>query len=172
VHPAIALVPSVLGSFWGGYYLWNLYEAIPKGLSGVPLERAGRAGVAGPAMSVFLGALLRLIGTTIVLSAVIALLSPWTHGSDAITVFVAFGCAALASMLLSLLESLSLQPGALVAITAALATEFAVRYLGPWHLAGGALAVGATVGVLLTLPPLMALLSRSGRVLATTLWIQ
>jgi hypothetical protein len=123
-------------------------------------------------MSVLLGALLRLVGTTIVLSIVVAVLSPWTHGSDAITVFVAFGCAALASMLLSLLESLSLQPGALVAIAAALAAEFACRYLGPWHVAGGALTVGAMFGVLLTLPPLIALLSRSGRVLATTLWIQ
>ncbi|HYB28980.1 MAG TPA: hypothetical protein VEF89_20375 [Solirubrobacteraceae bacterium] len=172
VHPAIALVPSVLGSFWGGYYLWHLYEAIPKGLSGVPLERASRSGVSGPAIRVFLGAVLRLLGTTLVLSLLVAALGPWTHGADATTVFLAFGLAALASMMLSLLESLSLPRGALVAVAAALAAEFACRYLAPWHLAGGALAVGAAVGVLLTLPALIALLSRSGRVLATTLWIQ
>lgn len=172
VHPAIALVPSVLGSFWGGYYLWNLYEAIPRGLSGVPLEHAGSAGLAGPALGVFLGAILRLVGTTIVLSVIVATLGRWTHGTDAVTVFVAFGCAALASMMLSLFESLSLQRGALVAIAAALAAEFACRYFVQWHVAGGALAVGAAVGVLLTLPALIALLSRSGRVLATTLWIQ
>jgi hypothetical protein len=172
VYPAIALVPSVLGSFWGGYYLWNLYEAIPRGLSGVPLERAGGAGLGGPAMTVFLGALLRLIGTTIILSLLVGALGRLTHGSDATTVFIAFGCAALASMTLSLLESLSLQPGALVAIAAAVAVEFLCRYVGPWDLPGGALAVGATVGVLLTLPPLIALLSRSGRMLATTLWIK
>jgi hypothetical protein len=172
VHPAIALVPSVLGSFWGGYYLWNLYEAIPKGLSGVSLERAGRAGMKGPAMSVFLGAVLRLVGTTVVLSVLVAALGPWTHGADATTVFIAFGLAALASMMLSLLESLSLQRVALVAIVAALAAELACRYLAVWHVAGGALAVGAAVGVVLTVPALIALLSRSGRVLATTLWIQ
>jgi hypothetical protein len=34
------------------------------------------------------------------------------------------------------------------------------------------LAVGATVGVILALPPLVDRLVRSGRVLATTLWIQ
>ena len=172
VHPAIALVPSVLGSFWGGYYLWKLYEAIPRGLSGVPLERAGRAGLGGPAMGVFLGAVLRLLGTTAVLSALVVALGPWTHGTDSMTVFVAFGCAALATMMLSLLESLSLPRGALVAMAAALAAEFAYRYLIPWHAAGGALAIGAAVGVLLTLPTLITLLSRSGRVLATTLWIQ
>jgi hypothetical protein len=146
VHPAIALVPSVLGSFWGGYYLWNLYEALPRGLSRVPLERASRAGPGGPAMKVFLGALLRLLGTTIAASAVVVALGPWTEGTDATSVFIAFACAALVSMILSLLVH--------------------------WYVPGGALAAGATVGVLLTLPAVLALLSRPGRVLATTLWIK
>ena len=40
-HPAFALLPSVIGSFWGGYYLWNFYDAIPRELRGVSLKRAG-----------------------------------------------------------------------------------------------------------------------------------
>ena len=69
------------------------------------------------------------------------------------------------------LESLGRGRAALIACSAALATELSWPHLVGWHVAGGALAVGATVGILLTVPPLLVLLSRSGRVLATTLWI-
>ena len=172
VHPAIALVPSVIGSFWGGYYLWNLYEAVPRGLSGVPLHRAGRAAVSGPAMMLFLGAIVRLVGTTIMLSALLVVIGPWTNGTDDVSVFVAFGCVALVSMLVGLLESLGRRRPALLACAAALIVELGWPHLVGWHAAGGALAAGAMVGVLLTIPPLLVLLSRSGRVLATTLWIQ
>ena len=172
VHPAIALVPSVIGSFWGGYYLWRLYVAIPRGLSGVPLDRASRIGMTDPAMKVFLGAVLRLVGTTIVLSAAVVALGHWTRGTDDLSVFLAFGFAALFSMMVSLLESLALRGAAVAAVVAALAAEAAWRIAVPQHFTGEALAVGAAVGVLLTLPPLVALLSRSGRVLATALWIR
>ena len=37
---------------------------------------------------------------------------------------------------------------------------------------GAALAIGAAAGVVVSLPLLLARLMRSGRVLATTLWIQ
>ena len=172
VHPAIALVPSVIGSFWGGYHLWNLYGEIPLGLSGVPLERASRVGFTDPAMRVFLGAVLRLLGATVVLSGIVIALGRWTQGTDALSVFVAFGCAALVSMMVSLLESLAFQRAALVAVGVALLSEFAWRHLVHVHTAGSALAVGAMVGILVTVPPLIAVLSRSGRVLATTLLIR
>ena len=172
VHPAVALLPSVIGSFWGGYYLWNFYEAIPQRLRGVPLNDASRAALTDPAMSIFVGALLRLLGATIVLSGVVIAIGGWTHGTDAVSVFVAFGCVGLVSLLLGLLESFALQRAALIAALAALAAELAWRYMVHAQVAGAALAVGAAVGVLLSLPPLVGRLARSGRVLATMLWIQ
>ncbi|MBV8998829.1 MAG: hypothetical protein JO304_07205 [Solirubrobacterales bacterium] len=172
VHPAIALVPSVIGSFWGGYYLWNLYEAVPRGLSGVPLHRAGRAAMTDPAMMLFLGAILRLVGATVVLSGVLLFIGRWTHGTDDVSVLFAFGCVALVSLLVGLLESLGRRRAGLIACSAALAVELAWPQVVGTHLAGGALAAGATVGIALTIPPLLVLLARSGRVLATTLWIQ
>jgi hypothetical protein len=172
VHPAIALVPSVIGSFWGGYYLWNLYRAVPRGLSGVPLKRASRVGIADPAMSVFLGSVLRLIAAAIVLSGVVLALGRWTGGVDKPGVFVAFGCVALVSMLVGLLESLACQRAALVAVAAALGAELAWPHLVGWHVPGAALSAGALVGVLLAVVPLTVLLARSGRLLATRLWIQ
>jgi hypothetical protein len=75
-------------------------------------------------------------------------------------------------MLIGLLESFALQWAALFAATAALATELACVSLSLTHAPGGALAAGATVGVLVTLPVLLVRLARSGRVLATTMWIQ
>ena len=172
IHPAIALVPSVIGSLWGGYYLWNFYEAIPRGLSGVPLHRASRIGLKDPAMSIFLGAMVRLVLATIVLSALVILLGRWTRGTDQLSVFVAFGFVALVSLLIGLLETLSLQRAALVAAAAAVGAEIAWRSVVHWHVSGAALIAGAAVGVVLTLLPVLALLARSGRVLATTLWIQ
>jgi hypothetical protein len=172
VHPAIALLPSVIGSFWGGYYLWNFYDAVPRGLRGVSLKRAGRVALSDPAMSIFVGGVARLLTATVVLSAAVAAFSVLSRGTDALTVFVAFGCVGMVSMLIGMLEAFSLQSAALIAAAAALASELAWHALVHSRAPGAALAVGATVSVILTLAPLLDRLARSGSVLATTLWIQ
>jgi hypothetical protein len=172
IHPAIALLPSVVGSVWGGYYMWNFYDEIPRGLRGVPLDSASRAALSDPAMSIFIGAIARLVGATVVLSAAVLVLDGLTHGTDALSLFVAFGFVGLVSLLIGMLESFSLQRAGLIAAVAAVAAEFTWRFLVHSHVPGAALAVGAAVGVMLTLPPLISRLARSGRVLATMLWIQ
>ena len=172
IHPAIALLPSVVGSVWGGYYMWNFYDEIPRGLRGVPLDSASRAALSDPAMSIFIGAIARLLGATVVLSAVVIAFDGLTHGTDAFSLFVAFGFVGLVSLLIGMLESFSLQRAGFIAAAAAVGAEFTYRYLVHSHVPGAALAVGAAVGVMLTLPPLISRLARSGRVLATMLWIQ
>jgi hypothetical protein len=172
IHPAIALLPSVVGSVWGGYYMWNFYDEIPRGLRGVPLDSASRAALSDPAMSIFTGAIARLVGATVVLSALVIALDRLTHGTDSLSLFVAFGFVGLVSLLIGMLESFALQRAGLIAAVAAVAAEFTCRYLVHSHVPGAALAVGAAVGVMLTLPPLISRLARSGRVLATMLWIQ
>jgi hypothetical protein len=172
LHPAIALIPSIIGSFWGGYHLWNLYEEVPKGMSGVSLAGAARAGLRGPAMRLFLGAVARLIGATVVLTSLVIFLGNWTKGTDKPMVFVAFGAMALVSLMVSLLESLSLTRAALVSAAVSLGVELCWHYLVHSHVPGAGLAIAAAVGVLVTLPPLIARLTRSGRVLATYMWIQ
>jgi hypothetical protein len=172
LHPAISLVPSVVGSLWGGYQLWNLYEAVPQGLSGIAPLRASRRTMRGPAMALFIGATARLVVATVILSVVVIWLGRWTHGTDRLSVFIAFGCVALVSLQVSLLEALGRQRAALLAVAAALTVELAWPHLVGSGISGGALAAGAIVGILLTLPPLIVLLSRAGRVLATALWIQ
>ena len=100
------------------------------------------------------------------------LLRRWTHGTDDLTVFIAFGCVALVTLMVSLLESLSLQRAAGLVVAIALVVELTWRYAIDTSLAGSALAVGAIAGVAVALPALVVLLSRPGRVLATVLWIR
>jgi len=172
LHPAIALLPSAIGSFWGGYYLWNFYDAVPRGLRGVPLRGASRIALSDPAMSIFVGGIARLLGATIVLSAIVIGIGHWTHGTDAASVFVAFGLVGLLCLLVGLLEAFSLCRAALIATATGLATELAWRSAVHPTVPGGALAAGAAVAVMLSLPVLLIRLARSGGVLATTLWIQ
>ena len=172
--PALALLPSVLGSFWGGYHLWQFYDAVPRGLQGVGLDRANARDRSGAAMKIFLGSLARLLGTTVVLSALVIAIAQWTSGTNKLSLFVGFGCVALLTMLVSLLESLSFVRWAFLAAVVGVAIELMVNGLLVRHAAvpGTALIAGASVGILVALPPLILLLLRPGRVLATSLWIQ
>jgi hypothetical protein len=171
VHPAIALVPSIIGSYWGGYYMWSLHEEVPRGLSGMSLDSASRCSL-DPAMSILVGAIARVVLATVALSALVIAAGSWTHGTDELSVFVAFGVVALLSLQVSLLESLGRRRAALIGMIAALGVEFSWRHFVTNPSPGGALIAAALTGLLVTLPPLIVLLSRSGRVLATTLWIQ
>jgi hypothetical protein len=175
-YPAIALLPSVIGCYWGGYYLWNFFDAVPRGMRGVALDRAGRVALSDPAMSIFVGAIVRLIIAEAVLSGLVIglgqVFSGLLRGSDAITVFIAFGSIGTLSMLIGLLESFALQWAALLAALAALAVELVWPGIVPGGTPGLAMAAGASFGVLLTLPALVRRLAHSGGTLATTLWIQ
>jgi hypothetical protein len=172
--PALALLPSVLGSFWGGYYLWKFYDAVPRGLQGVGLEQANERNLRGSAMGILLGALLRLVGTTVVLSGIVIAIGQWTSGTNRLSLFVGFGCVALVTMLVNLLESLAYARWAFFAALASVATELVLSklVLASTALPGTALIAGTIVGIVVALPLLLKLLLRPGRVLATSLWIQ
>jgi hypothetical protein len=172
--PALALLPSVLGSFWGGYHLWKFYDAVPRGLQGVTLTQANQRNRQGAAMRIFVGALLRLVGMTVVLSTAVILISHWTSGTNRLSLFVGFGCVALVTLLVNVLESLAYARWALFAAVASIVTELTMTNFILPHapVPGAALIAGTLVGILVALPPLLRLLVRPGRVLATSLWIQ
>lgn len=172
VHPAIALIPSIIGSYWGGYHMWSLHDEVPRGLSGMSLENARRRALSDPAMSIYVGAIKRVVSATIVLSGLVVAAGRWTQGTDRPTVFIAFGVVALLSLQVGLLESFARQRAALIGMIAALAVELTWHHVISHSPPGCALIAAGLVGLVLTLPPLLVLLSRSARVLATTLWIQ
>ncbi|MGB2711944.1 MAG: hypothetical protein WBC33_10540 [Conexibacter sp.] len=170
--PALALVPSVVGSFWGGYHLWRLHDEIPRGLLGVPLTEASGPIARSPLAAVAIGALVRLVAITVLLSGLVLAAGIWTHGTDSPSVFVAFGCVALVCLLVSLLESLGCLRWALLSAAAGLAVELAANRWGGAAPPGAGLIAGSVVGSALATVPLVGLLRAPGRVLATALWIR
>jgi hypothetical protein len=213
--PALALVPSTAGAFWGGYHLWRFYEEVPRALAGVPVAQADRASLRGPAMNVLVGAVGRLVTVTVVLSAVAMLAAayaadtPQAQGSSTrpatvttsggaqrfgltagerlaqapevagapdeqagrTALLAGFGLVALATLLISLLQSLGFPSWALLTLACALAAEVAMTYWDAAPFSGIALLTGAAVAVLVAIPPVVGLFRRPGRVLATILWI-
>jgi hypothetical protein len=172
--PALALLPSVLGSFWAGYHLWQFYDAIPRGMQGVALEQANERNVSGAAMGIFLGSMLRLLGTTVVLSALVIAIGEWTSGTSRWSLFLGFGCVAFVTLLVNLLESFAYARWALFAALISVTAELLLSRLDVAHTSvpGLPLIVGASAGIVVALPPLIRLLLRPGRILATSLWVQ
>ncbi len=223
--PAIALVPSAIGSFWGGIYLWRLQEELPRALTGVPVDEADRLRLRGPAMSALSGALLRLVVITTALSAVALMTVPYVSGvrsaptatpavalsvdnvviggkyphpqtltpggisatidtedmsvmqpvdsqNGDITLLLGFGLVAMATLLISLLQALGYPWRALLSVFCGLAAELALSVWGGTTVPGAALVVGASIMVIVALPPTIRLCLRPGRALATTMWIQ
>ncbi|MGN6190112.1 MAG: hypothetical protein ACTHOE_14550, partial [Conexibacter sp.] len=170
--PGLALAPSVIGSLWGGYHLWQFHAAVPRGLRGVPLALASDTIRGGPAAQILIGALVRLVGVTTLLSLAVLAAARWTHGTDHLGLFVAFGSAALLSLFVSLHESLGYARWAFVVALASLAVELA---LDRWLLRpppGFALSAAGALGTTLALAPLVRQLRSPGRMLATALWIK
>jgi len=170
--PGLALAPSVIGSLWGGYHLWQFYAAVPRGLRGLPLALASDTIRGGPAAQVLIGALVRLVGVTTLLSLAVLVAARWTNGADSVGVFVAFGAATLASLFVSLHESLGYVGWAFFVALVSLAVELAIGRWVPALPPGLALSVAGAVGTTLALAPLVRQLRSPGRMLATALWIK
>ena len=73
---------------------------------------------------------------TLVLSAIVIGVGRWTHGTDAASVFVAFGLVGLLCLLIGLLEALTLQWAALMSAAIAVAAELDLAQRGPLEHAG------------------------------------
>ncbi|HET6449555.1 MAG TPA: hypothetical protein VFG31_10645 [Conexibacter sp.] len=170
--PGLALAPSVIGSLWGGYHLWQFHAAVPRGLRGMPLALASESISGGPAARILIGALTRLVGISVALSLLVLAGARWTNGADAAGLFVAFGSAALVCLFVSLHESLGYVRWAFLVALGSVAVELA---LNRWVIApppGLALSAAGAVGTLLALAPLVRQLRSPGRMLATALWIR
>ncbi|HEX4804461.1 MAG TPA: hypothetical protein VFU94_01055 [Conexibacter sp.] len=170
--PGLALAPSVIGSLWGGYHLWQFHAAVPRELRGLPLAQASGRISRGPAERILLGALVRLVGVTAVLSLLVLAAAPWMQGTDRPSLFVAFGAVALMCLFVSVHESLGYPRWALATAATALLVELAIGHWTRVPAPGIPLAVAGAVGTLLALAPLVGRLRSPGRMLATALWIR
>jgi hypothetical protein len=168
----LALLPSTAATFWGGCHLRHLEQAIPHALSGVPAGDARARGLAWPPLRVLLGALGRLVLLSAAMSAALLALTPWFGSRAATGVLVGFCLLALATLLVSLLESMGRGRWALVAVACAAAAELVIRVHGTDPFPGTGLVVGGALAIILVLPAVLGLLSRPASTLATALWIR
>ena len=169
--PALALIPSAVGGLWGGRYLSRVHVELPRALRETPVARADKVDLGGPGLVILAGSILRLTLGTTVLSVLCILLSPWTSGTIATSLFVGFGCLALATLFVSLLVSLGRMTWALVAVSAAVLVEVWVELPAALAQPGSGLVAGGLIASIIALPPLVKLFLRPGRALATAVWI-
>jgi hypothetical protein len=167
--PALALLPSTIASLWAGHRLWTLEHLIPRAVAGVAVGTAPRRGVTRGPLAALFGSISRLVWLTTALSAVLVL-TPWLDSGRS-GLLAGFGLLALATLLASLLEALGRASIAVAGVFAALGAELLARWDDSAPFAGAPLSAGAAVGVLVLLPPVLALLARPARTLATAMWI-
>ncbi|MEY2536077.1 MAG: hypothetical protein QOF29_3987 [bacterium] len=170
--PAIALLPSSLASFWGGYHLWKFQQVIPETLAGVGVLDTEVRGLARAPLGVLAGAVARLALLTVALSLVLlAVASAFHLRTSGESVLVAFGLVALVTMLVGLLESVGRAPWAIAAVVCGVAGE-AVAPAALTSVPGGGLIAGAAIAVLIVLPVVIAAIGRPAMTLATSIGIR
>jgi hypothetical protein len=170
--PALFLLPSAVASFWGGYHLRLLEQAIPGAVSGIPAGDAPHGGRAWGPLSVLAGAMGRLVLAAGALSMALLLMTPWLgSGARSAGVLGGFALLALATLLVGLLDALGHGRWALIAAACAVAAEELVAVAVSEPSPGTGLVVGGAVAIALMLPVAVGLLIRPAGTLATALWI-
>jgi hypothetical protein len=169
--PALALLPSAVGGLWGGRHLSRVHVELPRALRETPVARADKVNFGGPGLTILAGSVLRLTLGTAVLSGLCMLASPWTSGTIATSLFVGFGCLALATLFVSLLVSLGRMAWAFTAVSAAVLCEIWIELPAALAQPGSGLIAGGLIASVVALPPLVRLFLRPGRALATAVWI-
>jgi hypothetical protein len=171
--PALALLPSTVAGFWGGYHLWKIEHVIPRALLGMPAADVDARAAASAPLRTLLGATVRLVGLAAVASAALVLLTPWLDATPSRAgVLVGFGLLALATLLVSLVDVLGRGSWALLALMGGLSAEALVALQGTTPFPGAALVAGSGLVVVLLLPAAIGLVSRPALTLATALWIR
>jgi hypothetical protein len=169
---AVGLLPSAIASAWGGLHLSSIHTAIPQALSGIAVkDREELARVRGPLL-LLAGALARVVSAAAVLTAAVVagaeLIGAATSG---LTVLTGFGLVAVATLLVSLLESIGWAGWAVAAVAAAVFVAGTTSLIGT-GVPGLALTLGAAAAILLALPAAAAALARPATVLATRLYVR
>ena len=171
--PALALLPSTVAGFWGGYHLWKIEHVIPHALLGVPAADAGARAAASAPLRMLLGAAGRLVGLTAVLSVALVLLTPGsTRRRAARACSSASACWRWRRCSSACWRRWGAAAGRCSPSWAGWRAEALVALQGSAPFPGAALVAGSGLVVLLLLPAAIALVRRPARTLATALWIR
>lgn len=169
--PALALIPSAVGSLWGAFYLSRVFWCTPHALTGVSYVRSDRVDIGGTTMRILGGAIIRALSAAIGLSVICVFLGRWTSGTNALTLFAAFAAFGLASMFVTLLVSIRRAQLAGGIVGVGLLLEVLLRHWTTDSAPGVLLFIASITVATLASARIVFLFSRPGRALATGLWI-
>ncbi len=167
--PVIALVPSLVAGAWAGWHLSRIWATLPAVLAQVEVTARNPAGPRGFMARMFLGVLLRLVGTTAVLSvATVRLVTAWSpHDASHVgSLLVGVGAFGTVAFTAGALEALDRTGWALsVAAVGVCVVEVLVHL--PWRVPVDPLAPAAAVCAVLAAVPVLGLIRHPDRMLAT-----
>jgi hypothetical protein len=172
--PVLAYLPSFVGGLWASVHARTIWQAVPHAARETSIGGDERRSLTDPPGVVLAGATVRLAAVVLPLSA---LLVGWTvrvegQADAAIGILTGFAIVALASVLVGILDACNETTWALAAVGLGCIGALAARSLPDATLpAGGTLMIGGAIAVVTATPPIVQMIRRPGRKLATTLFI-
>ena len=170
--PALTVVPSLLGSLWGGLHMTRLWEVMPRVLATTSVRRRSEGKVGRLTSRLLAESLLRLVVGTVAASAAVMLWVTIDGREVAITrrLLLAHGVLAVAGLAVALLEAFGRWGNALAAtllgvVVALLLHTFVHGTFAP----GTRILWGASVCTLAATVPLVRLLREPDRNIAAAL---
>lgn len=175
VLPALTVVPSLVGSLWGGMHMTKLWEVMPRVLSTTAIQDRTSRVVGVPTVRLLASSLMRLVIGATLLSAVVAV---WveTFVSDppgrqiTYSLLIAHGVLAVAGLSVALLDAFGRWGWAFTATMCGLTSALVVPRL---HVAavtpGVRILLGALVCAVVAVPPLVRTLFEPDRNIAVPL---
>lgn len=172
VVPALTVVPSLVGSLWGGLHMTRLWDVLPQVLVGTSVRRRGQTRIGALTSRLLVQSLLRLAVGSAALSSLVLGYLVVTGQSRRImsTLLLAHAVLAAAGLTVALLEAFGRWAWALTAAFGGVTVALLVELATPGELAPGVLIlVGAVVCSILSTPPLVSLLREPDRTIAAAL---
>jgi hypothetical protein len=172
--PALALLPSTAAMLWGGRRLWHFQQVICESLAGVPVVGGDEARrVAWRPQVLLMRALGKVVAVTALLSGALVACGAWlnTPAVD-LTVLLAFGLVAVATLLIGVLEAVGRAWWALAAVGSGVTAELMADAWQLFPVSAGALIGGAAAALVIALPAVVVLFIRPANTLATALYVR
>ena len=172
VLPALTVVPSLIGSLWGGLHMTRLWEVMPHVLANTSVRRRGEGRIGRLTSRLLLESMLRLVlGATVVSAAVMLwVIADGQPREITRSLLVAHGMLAIAGLCVALLEAFGRWGYALAAAAFGCAVATGLHTVVGHDITPGVRILwGAIACTLASTPPLVALLREPDRNIAAAL---
>jgi hypothetical protein len=180
VLPTLTVIPSLLGSLWGGVHMSRLWDVLPPALAATSIHAPpAEAAVPGRLLlALWRGALARLllgtgVGSAIVIGAAWVAPGLAFQGGDigegrhiVLALLAAHAVLAVAGLVVALLEAFGRWGWGLMATGGGCAVALAIDLSGAHPFPGVRIFVAAVIALVIGLPVLLRLLHQPARTLA------